>query len=518
MFFSNFLFSPNEADLTPFLQSLGRVNEALAFLLEAKFTSGEKAIYKLRQIHNLGIVQLVQIFKKWLTQLSTPLAHLPRLENPPPYTAESIQTIAHLATWLAACPVPLDPENKPETTYVHVRSVFLTNSLTPLTESTLEDALKKVSASFILLVTWLHKLLHSERDVMQRVLGPQVSTRAWESLITSAFELVIETGKKVLSLVKKKNDFSLVFVLFDVLEFWSVQRDIISTHFVDLPKKGRALEAMFDSWTVAALKIIPDFLDEIKHLSKGPIPSDATVHESTTNAMVFLKKLLDYPDATESILQTIGESNWTTSNLEITEVQYVKNSNGVLVQKYFGMVLNILEVNLEAKAKQYKRPLFGALFLLNNMNYLNKSIRANSKSPPSLCERFDVALKKYKEQFLDISFRPLLTHLMDVTVIQGGAIRTGLSPGDRNMIKEKFKSFNNDLDELVKTLKSVSIFDNDMKLSLIKEGHLVIVPMYERFYSKYYHTDFSKNKEKYIKYDIPAVKTTLNELFNSSPS
>ncbi|KAI9183707.1 exocyst complex component exo70 [Blastocladiella emersonii ATCC 22665] len=530
---------PDESNLLPYLESLDRITNALKFLTESRFASGEKAIYKLRQQQNAGIMQLVNLFKKWLIAISSPLDFMElirsgRTEAPTPPPAD-VKRISELATWLAntaasgAAPATpaaaaADP-NSDMADYAHVytavRGSYMQRSLAPPASASGESRSRietKASAIFVQRTQWLARFLGVERALVEAMFfHPRKRSEVLDAAAGPAVSAFLAAGESLLAQMTRSNgrsDTSHVFVLFDVLEFWSAKRDELGAVFDMLVEKGGAIEALFDSWTKAALRIVPDFLDEVKQSGKGQLPPDGTVHEVTSNAISLMKKLLEYPDSTESILLSIGEPDWGSTNIKVGNIKYVKSS-GVLTRKYFTMVLGLLESSLDAKAKLYKKPALSIIFQVNNSHYILKGVRSEKLAAllgADAVSKYERTVKRHRDALQD-QFKPLLEQLMDVTVIQGGAIRRDMSSSERTGVKDKFSKFNTSIEDIVKSLRVCAVPDPELRAVLIKDAKNFVVPMYERFVNKYQTSDFSKHKEKYIKFDVTQVERMLDGLF-----
>jgi hypothetical protein len=105
---------------------------------------------------------------------------------------------------------------------------------------------------------------------------------------------------------------------------------------------------------------------------------------------------------------------------------------------------------------------------------------------------------------------------MDNTVIQNGIIQKSLSKNQREDVKDKFKSFNNAIDERHEIEKKYAVPDTDLRIQVIKEIKKVILPLYGRFYDKYLEIEFAKNPQKYIKYDKKALDELIDKFFDAS--
>jgi exocyst complex protein 7 len=106
-------------------------------------------------------------------------------------------------------------------------------------------------------------------------------------------------------------------------------------------------------------------------------------------------------------------------------------------------------------------------------------------------------------------WKAVAAHLMDVTIVRPG--NKSLSSKDREIIKEKFKLFNVEFEGLVAKHKSYNLTDPSLKQLLAKEVAF-LSPLYHRFYDRHCGGDFSKNVDKYIKWDKQQFDKILESL------
>ena len=106
---------------------------------------------------------------------------------------------------------------------------------------------------------------------------------------------------------------------------------------------------------------------------------------------------------------------------------------------------------------------------------------------------------------------------MDNTAITTGKISNSLNKQQKEQIKEKFKSFNKEFDEVLLTQKGYAIPDVELRAQVLKEVRVILCPMYNRFHDKYTTAvEFTRNPEKYIKYNKQELESQLEKLFNTS--
>jgi len=199
-------------------------------------------------------------------------------------------------------------------------------------------------------------------------------------------------------------------------------------------------------------------------------------------------------------------------------------------------VLEALVQNIDAKSKFYKKgSSLTQLFLLNNYFYISKSVRTtpglldvingpdSTNSPPnSLASAvYERPLKQNVDLYQD-NWKGCVEHLMDVTYVQDGGLQQVLNSSQRQMVKDKFKNFNHDFDELWKVQKQYSIPDQDLRVMVLKDVNQIMIPMYDKFLAKYASSgghgtmEFTKNAQKYIRYDVSMIKDMVNQFFTAS--
>lgn len=154
---------------------------------------------------------------------------------------------------------------------------------------------------------------------------------------------------------------------------------------------------------------------------------------------------------------------------------------------YINKILDLLLLDLEAKAKNYKKPVLASLFILNNAHYTLKSIKGTVLTAvvsPTVMSNIDKMMKKQFDSYRN-SWIPIIEHLMDNTKINdNGKIVTQLSKAQRDVIKDKFKNFNKDFDDVFATQKNYAIPDPELRTQVIKEVRQILCPMFDRFYDR----------------------------------
>lgn len=565
------LKGPQENNLLPYLTSIGKIVDALKFLTASKFKSGEKALYQLRQLLNTGFLQLVSLFRRWLTQNSVPIdaSTLERSNknDAPKPPLQVLENLAQLATYLSNTSALATTNSSDladfQKVYVEVRSPYLLKSLSSLASSAGADKdrkrlsvgsgpstaptanpagtlsrdkdggqiYQKGSAGFIVYTKWVVKFCKAEFEILQHI-HTSTAINTMDLTLTALVDSYFETADTLLTKVKRnagKHDFSEMFLLFDILENLMSVRGEWNDIFGSLRKKSDQMQDMISAFAAVSTKCFPEFLDDVKHsgIKQAAIAVDGTVNEVTSNSLNFLRRLLDYQDTVQIMLQSIGESNWHSSSdgagLKSSasvatlsrQVSQGIGSNPGIIRKYFLDVLDALNSNLESKSRQYKKSVVASIFLLNNYHYVYKSIRSHPKLLSVVGKEIEVKYEKLylksKDSYLD-SWKPILERLMSIMVIPKDHLKTS----EKNSIKDKLKDFNTDFEDANKLQKNIAIPDSELRATTIKEIRTLLVPLYTRLLEKIQTADFSKNPQKYLKYDAAAIESMLDRFFDAS--
>lgn len=194
-------------------------------------------------------------------------------------------------------------------------------------------------------------------------------------------------------------------------------------------------------------------------------------------------------DTVEPLLLAIGEGGW---NHAVTYANFPDRGYGespqgtALIKSFFADALNQLTISLQTRSRGYKKPALATVFLLNNYNHILRQIR----SPPlsgvfddSSEMQFSKLVKKQLDAYQE-SWKPCVENLMDVTYVRGGAIKNSLGSGERQVVKERFKNFNTEFDEIWRAQTTYAVPDPELRAQVIRDVKNVLVPMYGRFLDK----------------------------------
>nr|KAF6415618.1 exocyst complex component 7 [Molossus molossus] len=394
-----------------------------------------------------------------------------------------------------------------------------------------DDMLDVETDAYIHCVSAFVKLAQSEYQLLVAVIPEHHQKKTFDSLIQDALDGLMLEGENIVSAARKaivRHDFSAVLTIFPILrhlkqtkpEFDQVLQGTAASTKNKLPSLITSME------TVGA-KALEDFADNIKNDpdKEYNMPKDGTVHELTSNAILFLQQLLDFQETAGAMLasQVLGDTynipldpRETSSSASSYSSEFSKR----LLSTYICKVLGNLQLNLLSKSKVYEDPALSAIFLHNSYNYILKALEKSEliqlvavtqkTAERSYREHIEQQIQTYQRSWLKVT--DYITE-KNLPVFQPGV---KLRDKERQMIKERFKGFNDGLEELCKIQKAWAIPDTEQRDKIRQAQKHIVKETYGAFLHRYGSVPFTKNPEKYIKYRVEQVGDMIDRLFDTS--
>ncbi|XP_004630180.1 exocyst complex component 7 isoform X11 [Octodon degus] len=381
-----------------------------------------------------------------------------------------------------------------------------------------DDMLDVETDAYIHCVSAFVKLAQSEYQLLTDIIPEHHQKKTFDSLIQDALDGLMLEGENIVSAARKaiiRHDFSTVLTVFPILrhlkqtkpEFDQVLQGTAASTKNKLPGLITSME------TIGA-KALEDFADNIKNDpdKEYNMPKDGTVHELTSNAILFLQQLLDFQETAGAMLASQETSSSATS--------YSSEFSKRLLSTYICKVLGNLQLNLLSKSKVYEDPALSAIFLHNNYNYILKSLEKSEliqlvavtqkTAERSYREHIEQQIQTYQRSWLKVTD---YISEKNLPVFQPGV---KLRDKERQMIKERFKGFNDGLEELCKIQKAWAIPDTEQRDKIRQAQKNIVKETYGAFLHRYSNVPFTKNTDKYIKYRVEQVGDMIERLFDTS--
>ncbi|XP_028989521.1 exocyst complex component 7 isoform X6 [Betta splendens] len=394
-----------------------------------------------------------------------------------------------------------------------------------------DDVLDIEIDSYIHCISAFVKLAQSEYALLTEIIPEHHQKKTFDSLIQEALDNLMLEGENIVSAARRaimRHDYSAVLTIFPILKHLKMTKpEFDATLQGTAASTKNKLPTLITSMETIGAKALEEFADSIKNDpdKEYNMPKDGTVHELTSNAILFLQQLLDFHETAGAMLasQVLGN----TYNIPLDPRETSSSGGGStsefnkrLLSTYICKVLGNLQLNLLSKSKVYEDSALSAIFLHNNYNYILKSLEKSD-----LIQLVTVTQKKAESQYRELieqqmqmyqrSWVKVTEHLTDRNMPVGlpGA---KLKDKERQVIKDKFKGFNDGLEELCKIQKGWAIPDKQQRDFIRQAQKKVVSDAYRVFLHRCANISFTKNPEKYHKYRPEEVEDMIEKLFDTS--
>ncbi|XP_053094748.1 exocyst complex component 7 isoform X12 [Pangasianodon hypophthalmus] len=381
-----------------------------------------------------------------------------------------------------------------------------------------DDVMDVEIDSYIHCISAFVKLAQSEYALLTEIIPEHHQKKTFDSLIQEALDNLMLDGDNIVAAARRaimRHDYSAVLTIFPILRHLKhTKPDFDATLQGTAASTKNKLPTLITSMETTGAKALEEFADSIKNDpdKEYNMPKDGTVHELTSNAILFLQQLLDFQETAGAMLASQETSSSASS--------YSSEFSRRLLSTYICKVLGNLQLNLLSKSKVYEDQALSAIFLHNNYNYILKSLEKSEliqlvavtqkKAESSYRELIQQQIQTYQRSWMKVT-----DHLTErnLPALQPG---TKLKDKERQVIKDKFKGFNDGLEELCKIQKVWAIPDKEQRDAIRHAQKKLISDAYKAFLHRCANMPFTKNPEKYHKYTPELVEDMIDKLFDTS--
>uniref|UniRef100_A0A8C1IKP3 Exocyst complex component 7 n=1 Tax=Cyprinus carpio TaxID=7962 RepID=A0A8C1IKP3_CYPCA len=274
-----------------------------------------------------------------------------------------------------------------------------------------DDVLDIEIDSYIHCISAFVKLAQSEYALLTEIIPEHHQKKTFDSLIQEALDNLMLEGDNIVSAARRaimRHDYSAVLTIFPILRHLKQTKpDFDTTLQGTAASTKNKLPALITSMESIGAKALEEFADSIKNDpdKEYNMPKDGTVHELTSNAILFLQQLLDFQETAGAMLASQESSSSASS--------YSSEFSRKLLSTYIYKVLGNLQLNLSNKAKVYEDPALRAIFLHNNYNYILKSLEkseliqlvavTHKKVEGSYRELIEQEIQNYQRSWLKVT-------------------------------------------------------------------------------------------------------------------
>ncbi|KAM5559342.1 exocyst complex component EXO70A1-like [Rosa sericea] len=356
---------------------------------------------------------------------------------------------------------------------------------------------------------WIHymriavKLLFSgEKKICDQIFEGAESLRepCFAEVTANSVSVLLSFGEAI---ARSKRSPEKLFVLLDMYEIMRELQSEIELLFGSKPsiEMRDAAVSLTKRLAQTAQETFGDFEEAVEKDATKTAVLDGTVHPLTSYVINYVKFLFDYQSTLKQLFQEFDEAE---ADAQLTTVTT--------------RIMTALQNNLDGKSKQYKDPALTQLFLMNNIHYIVRSVRRSEAKDLLGDDWVQIhrrIVQQHANQYKRVSWAKILQCLtVQGTNSSGGAAAE--STLSRAMVKERFKTFNVQFEELHQRQSQWTIPDSELRESLRLAVAEVLLPAYRSFIKRFGPMiDNGKNPGKYIKFSPEAIESMLNEFFES---
>lgn len=355
---------------------------------------------------------------------------------------------------------------------------------------------------YLTCITAFHKLAVIELNLISSIVPSDLKTHIYNRLIQDSLKLIANEANNLTMRVKKstaKHDFTSALNLFPILRYQTLRRHGFDILFDGCQSEALArFQGLAVTFQATISKSLEQFAGFVQNYSDMKVPADGTVHELTNNVMIFIEQLHPHLDIMSSVIP-------------IKDMQAMENcddKNKLGFAQYITRLLTSLSETIQRKAESFTNIQLCSLFKINNYHYILKCLKESGllgiveSYIPQVEAIYNRLIEDNKNCYLK-GLLPIMNHLV------GQDNRTKL-------IKERFASFNKDFQELYRLNRTYAVPDVELRTQIRKICKDEIHSNYKRFFEFYACQDFSKSKEKYIKFTPEKVASMIDQFFESN--
>ncbi|XVE96303.1 hypothetical protein REPUB_Repub02eG0209600 [Reevesia pubescens] len=360
---------------------------------------------------------------------------------------------------------------------------------------------------------WIHymriavKLLFAgEKKICDQILDgiDTLRDQCFAEVTANSVAVLLSFGEAI---AKSKRSPEKLFVLLDMFEIMRELQSEIEYLFgskscIDMRESAQSLTKRLAQ---TAIETFGDFEEAVEKDATRTAVLDGTVHPLTSYVINYAKFLFDYQTTLKQLFQ---EFDNVDADAQLTNVTT--------------RIMQALQTNLDGKSKQYKDPALTQLFLMNNIHYIVRSVR-RSEAKDLLGDDWVQIHRRIVQQHANQYKRVSWAKILQCLTIQGAAPSVGgggLLGGDsssgvsRAMVKDRFKTFNVQFEDLHIRQSQWTVPDSELRESLRLAVAEVLLPAYRSFIKRFGPMiENGKNPGKYIRYRPEDLERMVSEFF-----
>ncbi|KAI0826310.1 Cullin repeat-like-containing domain protein [Irpex lacteus] len=523
------LRGPQPGQLDAYKDVLERLNTSIAF------KSLDRDLGDTARLVETGAKKLTQLYTKLVAEGSSGVPLNGPEFVPSPFPTSVKQSLLPVVSFLRSLPLPATHPSHPaapgiqatlkeaQKGYADMRGSWIRKCLENYGRRVVDRA-ETIDgvASGRELGTWVANLLNVaelEYELLVELAPLPTQTilpNTYSTLINPLLALFSTTLSSLGSLIKRslhKNTFLALSVYGNLSSAQSRWDDLMCRR---PGRKENELKDSLHSIRASCLRAFPELLADIKAAALSTrSETNVGLADFALSTVQFLERIPEVQMAVASALITLGDGNWKMGEgVKAVGSKVTDIDEQTILEHYVYDVVTALLASLNTVSRSNKRPAFGAIFLLNNVSYLNTylvdqprpEVAALLSKPTkdALTSNFRIA----KAGYFDTNFSPLMSALQED------------KDKSKSATKERFTRFYDLLEEVAERHRLAKVLHDDRagRDTVCEEVVKLVVPSLQRFTQRNTGKEFSKNPQKYIKMSSEEVESLIRSFYRSVSS
>ncbi|WIA09825.1 hypothetical protein OEZ85_009200 [Tetradesmus obliquus] len=286
------------------------------------------------------------------------------------------------------------------------------------------------------------------------------------------------------------------------------------------------LQALLAAAAAAAAGLFAEYAESVARDGAKVLPMDGTVHPLTAQVLSYLKRLLGYENAAQVMYGDMQErednyigdvSGWAAAAAAGDEAQQQPGSSGGgadgsssparrALAAGIARLLMQLQDNLEAKSRAYKNEAIAALFMMNNVHYVQWSVEGSAALGllgGEWLERHKDAVEDWGARYHELTWLPIINMLKAEPPSDVSRLKL--------VLKETFAAFNAAIERIYTHQSGWTIPDAMLRGAVKRVIKDDLLGTYQAFMRRYADVQFTAHPAKYIKYAASDVASIIDD-------
>ncbi|KAI1407045.1 Cullin repeat-like-containing domain protein [Hypoxylon sp. FL1857] len=529
---------PEKAGLSNYLNSIKRLNKALADMKASNLRANQQTMADLQRLIKSGNTQLENSFDKMLRgetpRSIEPLQYTTKNTPFPLLSQDKISRLSLMNSYVAGNSLSENPLIK---IYADVRGQYLSQTLVNLAYASVNTAKKKSPDAIYragtngigMYAQAMEGLFVAEYDNICNIFMRQDWGPAFQMTCQAPLAELARTLRELNNHIKAHLNTD-CYLAYEVTEIMSNLSNNIEERTGELKATlAAALKPVRETGKLSLAELLEDTKRRVGGMQV--LPSDGSPVPVVSETMQRLQTMVDFLRPISSIMISLGDGGWksgaaanaSTDGIPSLASFDIGADGKQIFAHYCADTIEALMSALEQKARMLlKGKSLWGVFLANSVTIVERMIRDSDLKPllESKLGALDTYRKKAKMYYAD-ACKDVSMHLLDAIHTnrsqrppsgssESTSILKGLSSKDKDSIKAKFQLFNATFDELVARHKSYSM-EKEVRTMFAKDVQQMLEPLYNRFWDRYHEID--KGKGKYVKYDKSSISAVFMSLY-----